>query len=114
LKVAGRVRKRVDRVKLRDRILAACRERIESEADLWPSASPAQRKMIVRAHVADMTLDYGRGRVTTDFYPIAADLTTSIQHTTLSRPVLNTEPIPEVYDLAGDRIVRPAALVGVA
>ncbi|HOX06317.1 MAG TPA: recombinase family protein, partial [Planctomycetota bacterium] len=67
---------------LRDKVLVACREQLERESDLWPDATPEQRKQIVRAHVAGMTADYAKSRITTEFYPLVTAGEIGIQATT--------------------------------
>ena len=59
-----------DRKTLTKTLVAACRERLERESELWPHASPEERKHIVRAHVAGMVADYSKSQVTTEFYPL--------------------------------------------
>ncbi|HPO14255.1 MAG TPA: recombinase family protein [Candidatus Hydrogenedentes bacterium] len=60
----------VDLSQLRTKILQVCRERIEHESSLWPHATPGQKKLIVRAHVASMMVDYSKSTIRTEFFPM--------------------------------------------
>ncbi len=57
---------------LRRTILDACKQRLQTEVDLWPAATLEQRKAIIRAHVATMTADYASATITTEFYPLVS------------------------------------------
>ncbi len=71
----------VDPLVLRRKIVTACKEQLQQESELWPTASPEQRKQIVRAHVASLTVDYARHTIRAEFYPVLAPDTLGIGDT---------------------------------
>jgi hypothetical protein len=80
--VGQSARKPMDRKALHKKVIEACREQIGREADIWPQASPEQRKLIVRAHVAGMVADQHKHTIRTEFYPLLSTASIGIHDTT--------------------------------
>lgn len=73
LKDAGRTAPaKIDRGALRRRVLDSCKTELRREADLWPGATPEERKLIVRSHVAGIVADSEKCRLRVTFLPIVA------------------------------------------
>ena len=80
--------------RLRRKVLVACRDQIREEADLWPGASPVQRKQIIRAHVASLVADGARSTLRAEFYPlIHLTKVTGVSDTSRTHKPLQTSPL---------------------
>lgn len=68
---------------LGSKILGEYKHQLEQNRDLWPNATLAQRKQIVRAYVASIIANQPQSEITTTFYPLIRGPDLGINDTTL-------------------------------